>query len=131
MSATSDSAVRTSLVKGIDLAGFMTGDPARSIAFYRDVLGMVPTVLDDEGRGAEFTLSDGSTFGVWQPGDGSSSAIFMFAVDAIDDAVAEFRKRGATLGDVSETQMCFMAYGSDPDGNAFIIHQRKMASADV
>jgi len=45
-----------SLIRGIHLFAYFTGDPARSIAFYRDVLGMVPTEIDEQGRGAEFTL---------------------------------------------------------------------------
>jgi predicted enzyme related to lactoylglutathione lyase len=82
--------------------------------------------VDDEGRGAEFELSDGSTFGVWQPDDGAQSgATIMFAVENIADAVALFRARGATLSDPSETPVCFMSFGADPDGNPFIVHQRK------
>src|ERR1017187_5474767 len=63
----------TGLITGVDIFAFYTGDPQRSIAFYRDVLGMTPTEIDDQGRGAEFTLSDGSTFGVWRPDDGATS----------------------------------------------------------
>jgi catechol 2,3-dioxygenase-like lactoylglutathione lyase family enzyme len=126
MALANDVARRTGLVTGIDITGFLTADPARSIAFYRDVLGLVPTELDDEGRGAEFTLGDGSTFGVWKPDGGNASGGFiMFAVDEIGAAVAEFRKNGAEISDVSETPACYMAFVADPDGNGLIIHQRK------
>ena len=47
-------------IMGVDLFAYLVGDPARAIAFYRDVLGMTPTDVDDQGRGAEFTLPDGS-----------------------------------------------------------------------
>jgi len=114
------------MITGTDLHGFYTGDPKRSIAFYRDILGIAPTAVDEEGRGAEFTLSDGSTFGVWKPDGGrSSGGIVMFAVENATDAIAEMRKRGATLSDPMETPACFMSFGEDPDGNSFIIHQRK------
>ena len=112
-------------VTGIDIVTYLTSDAARSIAFYRDVLGLVPTFAD-ENQGAEFTFADGSTFGVWRPDEGpKSGATIMFAVDDIEAAVALFRSRGARLGDPTETHVCHMAFGADPDGNGFIIHQRK------
>lgn len=103
----------TSVITGMDMSAYITGVPKRSIAFYRDVLGIEPTEIDDEGRGAEFTLADGSTFGVWKPDDAATaSGMIMFAVADIHQAVTTFRKRGAAL--------------RDPDGNAFIVHQRKI-----
>jgi len=113
-------------IVGIDLAGYIIGDADRSIAFYRDVLGMTPTEVS-EGRGAEFTLSDGSTFGVWKLDEGqkTSGGAVMFAVEDAQAAVDEFRARGAKLSDPQETDICFMAFGDDPDGNTIIVHQRK------
>jgi catechol 2,3-dioxygenase-like lactoylglutathione lyase family enzyme len=43
------------MIKGIDIAAYLVRDPQAQIAFYRDVLGMEPTEIDDQGRGAEFT----------------------------------------------------------------------------
>jgi predicted enzyme related to lactoylglutathione lyase len=87
---------------------------------------MTPTEIDDKGRGAEFTLGDGSTFGVWRPDDGpTSGAAVMFAVDDIHDALRGLRERGAQFTDAEETPVCYMASGQDPDGNVVIIHQRK------
>lgn len=118
----------TTPVKGVDLFGCMVRDPQRSIAFYREVLGIEPTSMDREGRGAEFTLADGSTFGVWQAEESQPvpGAATMFAVDNIHDAVALFRKRGLALSDPMEGGVCFMSFGTDPDGNGVIIHQRKI-----
>ena len=112
-------------VKGIDIAAYLVRDPQRAIAFYRDVLGMTPTAIDDEGRGAEFTLADGSTFGVWKPEEGGTGGAIMFAVDDAKAAVEQYRARGLALSDVSEFPVCFMAFGTDPEGNSIIIHQRK------
>jgi len=113
-------------ITGIDLAGYLTEDPKRAIAFYRDQLGMEPTEIDPQGRGAEFTLPDGSTFGVWKLDEGpSKGSMIMFAVADIHAAVAAFRAKGVQLGDVDETPACFMAFGADPDGNGIIVHQRK------
>ncbi len=123
---TSEQRTAHGTVTGIDLMAYFTSDPGRSFAFYRDVLGMTPTEIDDQGRGAEFTLPDGTTFGVWKPEDGAKGACVMLAVDDIGLALEEFRKRGAQLSEPEETPVCHMAFGADPDGNTLIIHQRKI-----
>ncbi len=118
----------TATISGVDIYGPATPDPKRLIAFYRDVLGMVPTGIDEGEQGAEFELADGSTFGVWSPSPdtpGGKGYAALFAVRDIGAAVAEFRSRGAQLADPFETSVCFMSLGTDPDGNQFGIHQRK------
>jgi predicted enzyme related to lactoylglutathione lyase len=119
-------------VNGIDWAGFLVSDPKRSIAFYRDVLGLTPTEVDEAGRGAEFTLKDGSTFGVWRPeetpeGAPLSGGAMMFAVDDPHATVAKLRERGIEIGDVEDGRACFMALTQDPDGIGVLIHKRKDA----
>jgi predicted enzyme related to lactoylglutathione lyase len=116
----------TATITGIDLAAYLVRDPQKAIAFYRDVLGMTPTAIDDEGRGAEFTLADGSTFGVWKPdGDGTGGAM-MFAVADAKQAVDHYRSLGLQVSDITESPVCYMAFASDPEGNMIIIHQRKV-----
>ena len=114
-------------IVGVDIFGPATRDAMRLVAFYRDALGMPPTALDESGRGAEFTLADGTAFGVWQPDEAPSASGYgaLFAVTDINAAVARFRGQGATLSDPLETPVCFMSFGKDPDGNEFGIHQRK------
>ena len=116
---------RSMNITGIDLTAYLERDPDRAVAFYRDVLGMTPTAIDDQGRGAEFTLPDGSTFGVWKPDDAATGGAIMFAVEDARAAVEYYRARGLGLSDVMESPVCFMAFGADPEGNAIIIHQRK------
>ena len=113
------------MIKGIDIAGYLVEDPAKAVAFYRDVLGMVPTHVDDAGRGAEFTLSDGTTFGVWHIPDAELGGGLLFAVDDVNAAVTQYRAKGLEIDDVIETPVCFMAFTQDPEGNRLIIHQRK------
>ena len=113
------------IVKGIDLCGYLVNDPAAAIAFYRDRLGLEPTAVDPEGRGAEFTLADGSTFGVWREPGASLGGFVMFAVENAKTAVGDLRARGLEVSDVDETPACFMAFAKDPEGNGIIIHQRK------
>jgi predicted enzyme related to lactoylglutathione lyase len=113
------------MIKGIDIAAYLVKDPKAAITFYRDILGMKPTEVDDEGRGAEFTLADGSTFGVWKPEDGETGGAVMFSVDDARGAVEHYRARGLAVSDVTESPVCYMAFAADPEGNAIIIHQRK------
>ncbi len=119
------STATTTIIKGMDMAGYLVKDPAKAIAFYRDVLGLTPTDIDEEGRGAEFTLADGTTFGVWRPEDGEAGGFVMFAVDDIASATATLRSRGVELPDPIESPVCHMTFAQDPEGNGFIIHQRK------
>lgn len=115
-------------IVGTDIYGPPTRDAKRLIHYYRDVLGMVPTGIDESETGAEFELADGSTFGVWQPPQPPGEApgyAALFAVGDINSAVALFRSRGAEFSDVMETPVCFLSFGKDPDGNMVGIHQRK------
>src|SRR5450755_539397 len=113
------------MITGVDLFEFSVRDAAKTIAFYKDVLGMKPT--EETEQGAEFTLGDGTTFGIWQPDDEQYpiGAGIMFAVPDAKTAVERLRVRGAQLSDVMETRVCFMSFGTDPEGNRFVIHQRK------
>ena len=113
------------MITGIDAFEFTVHDKARTVAFYRDVLGLVPAEEDEHG--AEFAFSDGTTLAVWRPdtADYPTGPAVMFAVGDIDKAVECFRGRGAILSDVVETRVCFMSFGRDPEGNRFVIHQRK------
>ncbi|HZY99225.1 MAG TPA: VOC family protein [Candidatus Baltobacteraceae bacterium] len=116
---------KTATVTGIDIAGWLVEDPAQSIAFYRDVLGMQPTAVDPEGRGAEFTLADGSTFGVWREPGAKTGGFVMLAVNDIATAIEQYRAKGLTVSDASESPVCHMAFTQDNEGNGLIIHQRK------
>ena len=126
VSTTGMASVDKATIKGLDLTAYLVKDPARAIAFYRDVLGMTPTEIDDQGRGAEFTLADGSTFGVWKPDDAATGGAVMFAVDDIKAALERLRERGLALSEPMESPVCFMAFAQDPEGNPIIIHQRKV-----
>ncbi len=114
-------------VNGADMYGFFVSDVQRSLTYYRDVLGLTPTEIDEQARGAEFTLADGSTFGFWCPPDrGKTSGGFtMFAVADANAKIAELRERGLAISPAMETPVCHMAFVEDPFGNTTIIHQRK------
>lgn len=125
MSATDAPTTLAKTVTGIDISGYLVRDPQAAIAFYRDKLGIEPTDVDDDGRGAEFTLTDGTTFGVWNMPDNSTGGFVMFAVSDLQDAVKTYRSRGVSVSDITETPVCYMAFAQDPEGNGIILHQRK------
>jgi predicted enzyme related to lactoylglutathione lyase len=112
-------------INGIDIAGYLVADPQGESAFYREVLGLVPSDVDEQGRGTEFTFPDGSSFGVWRTPEGTKCGFVMFAVEDAQAKVDQLRARGVQLEDVIETPVCFMSYTMDPDGNGVIIHERK------
>jgi predicted enzyme related to lactoylglutathione lyase len=117
-------------VTGMDLSAYMVKDAARAIAFYREVLGLEPTTLYPENRGAEFELSDGTTFGLWsgadvmpfQPSNG-----ILFAVDDLEAAVSATKARGIPVLMEHETPVCSMAMIQDTEGNGVVLHKRKPA----
>lgn len=120
--------IDSTAIKGIDIVTYMVVDAERAKAFYRDVLGLGLTI-EYGTQGAEFGLSDGATFGIWQS-DGAfvPSGGVMFAVDDLHSAVADFKSRGVTFeadGAIEESRLCFMAFAKDTEGNTFILHQRK------
>jgi len=123
------SATRTSFrITGMDLSGYMVKDAARAIAFYRDVLGLEPARVYPEGRGAEYDLADGTTFGLWGGGEQfmpfQPSNGILFGVDDFDEAIAELRARGIEPR-VHETPVCRMAFFADTEGNSVFLHKRK------
>lgn len=117
-----------STINGLDLVGCTVSDVPASVAFYRDTLGLVPNMVHEQG--AEFIFPDGTTLGLWNPGDGTPPGFgVMFAVDDIRAAIDTFRKRGLEISDPNESSVCFMAFAQDPDGNTIIVHQRKEKDA--
>ena len=113
-------------ITGIDIHAYLVKDAKRAIAFYRDTLGL--PIISEVEQGAEFELADGSTFGVWRMQDGSwhPSAGVMFAVDDLEQAVPYYKERGVKVLDgPMDLGGCFMAVCEDPDGNSFLLHQRK------
>jgi predicted enzyme related to lactoylglutathione lyase len=113
-------------ITGIDVHTYLVKDVNRAKKFYRDVLGL--PVLNENESGAEYELSDGSTFGVYKMADGSwhAGSGVMFAVPDIDEAIQTYRKRGAKIQkQIFNSPNCRLAVGEDSEGNMFLLHQRK------
>jgi predicted enzyme related to lactoylglutathione lyase len=115
-------------VTGMDLVGYMATDVPRAIAFYRDTIGLKPTKVFDENAGAEFELSDGSTFGLWGGNEFmpfQPSNCILFAVDDFDAAVERLKSKNVPIVMQHESPVCFMVLVDDTEGNKVILHKRK------
>lgn len=115
-------------VNGIDMTGYMVKDTARALTFYRTVLGLEPTTLYSDEKGAEYEFADGTTFGLFNGGDDvpfRAGSGVMFAVDDFDEAVSEAQAQGAPILMQFESPVCFMAGSQDTEGNSFMLHKRK------
>jgi predicted enzyme related to lactoylglutathione lyase len=115
-------------VTGMDLSGYMVKDVGRAMGFYRDVLGLEPSTVFPENKGAEYELADGTTFGLWEGGDVmpfQPSNGILFAVDDLQAAVAAVKARGIPVIMEHESPVCFMAMIADTEGNSVVLHKRK------
>lgn len=117
-------------VTGIDATYYTVADIAKLTEFYTGLIGKAPEV-EMEGRISEWPLGDGTAFGLYKSegdGGGGRNGSVMFAVADVAAAVAEAKTRGVHFhenGDVTDTPVCHMAFGQDPEGNQFILHHRK------
>jgi predicted enzyme related to lactoylglutathione lyase len=119
----------SSLITGVDFAGVPTHDVAVASDFYANTLGLRRSVyLPDRGF-AEFetgnlTLSvyNAEQMGMEHHRNPNPIALH---VDDVADARRTLEERGLEFqGDVLDTGVCHMAFFSDPDGNAFMLHHR-------
>ena len=119
-------------VSGIDAVYYTVTDVTAQTKFYTELLGAEPATTWP-GRLAEWEFADGNSFGLYQTeghdgAGGGRNGSAMFAVDDVAAAVQEGKGRGVKFhenGDVTDTPVCHMAFGEDPEGNQFILHRRK------
>ncbi|MEW6582347.1 MAG: VOC family protein [Actinomycetota bacterium] len=125
MSTTSDAGP----VRGVDFAPIPTRDLPAAVAFYGDVLRLRRSVHMPDRGFAEFetgnlTLSvyDTAQMGLEHHPNPNPIAL------RVDDVAATregLEQRGVAFhGDTLDTGVCHMAFFSDPDGNALMLHHR-------
>ncbi len=115
-------------VEHVDFISVPVSDMDRSVAWYRDTLGLPQT---SEGGFPEFELGD-NTFlylidpkslgGEFNAAHGSPIAL---RVADVADTRKEMEARGIEFaGEIYDTGVCHMAPFDDPDGNRFMLHRR-------
>lgn len=111
-------------VEGVDFISVPTRDAARSVAWYRDVLGL-PT--------SEYTPLEVETKNVtlsfWLPEEQGERFVpnengIALRVADVRAAVEEVRTAGGEVIGIEDTGVCDMGYVKDPDGNVVILHRR-------
>ena len=117
------------LITGVDFLAVPTHDLQTAVEFYGDTLGLRRSVYMPERNFAEFetgnlTLSviDAEAMGLGHHPHRHQIALHVDDVEAARSALTE---RGVSFtGDTLDTGVCHMAFFSDPDGNALMLHHR-------
>jgi predicted enzyme related to lactoylglutathione lyase len=109
---------------GIDAVYYLAKDFQRAIAFYRDVIGLKPSIENEQM--VEFDAG-GTSFGLsHMPGVWYQSGGVMFGVPDIQEAESRLKSAGVRfMTPVMETPVCHVAWCQDSEDNYFAIHQRK------
>ena len=117
------------LVRGVDFVGVPTRDLDAAVAFYGETLGLPRSVYLPERQYSEFETGN-LTLRVFNAGkmglehNPNRNAIALH-VDDIAAARKSLEERGVEFhGDTFDTGVCHMAFFSDPDGNALMLHHR-------
>ena len=117
------------LVTGVDFVGVPTRNLDAAVEFYGATMGLPRSVYLRERNYAEFetgnlTLSvfDAEGFGLEHKVNANAIALH---VDDVAQARAALEQRGVEFaGEILDTGVCHMAFFSDPDGNALMLHHR-------
>jgi catechol 2,3-dioxygenase-like lactoylglutathione lyase family enzyme len=116
-------------VEHVDFISVPVSDMERSVAWYRDTLGLPQT---SEGGFPEFKLGDNAFLYLIDPKNLESefkhphtSPIALRVAD-VAETKAELEGRGVEFlsDDIFDTSVCHMAPFADPDGNRFMLHRR-------
>jgi predicted enzyme related to lactoylglutathione lyase len=117
------------LITGVDFAPIPTRDFETAVAFYGQTLGLPRSVYRPDRGFAEFetgnlTLSVVDTDRMGIPHHAAANAIALHVAD-VAAARSALEGRGVAFrGDTFDTGVCHMAFFSDPDGNALMLHHR-------
>ncbi len=112
-------------ISGITASYYWATDLERATGFYTELLGKPPTSAMPNVF-SEWVFADDTAFGIYAGDEFRSSDGVMFMVDDVPAAVAECKARGVQINDrIEETPVCWMAFGSDTEGNGFILHKHK------
>jgi predicted enzyme related to lactoylglutathione lyase len=117
------------MVTGVDFVGVPTRDLEAAVAFYGETLGLRRSVYMKERNYAEFETGN-LTLSVFSPEQfglefNTNANAAGLHVDDVAAARAELEGRGVEFhADTLDTGVCHMAFFSDPDGNAWMLHHR-------
>ena len=115
------------IVERTDFISVPVTDMERSMAFYGETLGLE---LESEGdsdlefRCGQVTLDVFDPSSIGQPFAPSPAGLALRVPD-VDAARIELEAKGIVFdGETRQTAVCRMAFFTDPDGNALLLHRR-------
>ena len=121
-----------SLVGGVDFVSIATRDLTAARKFYGEVLGLPfgkqwgkdnPAGAEYETGDVTLALMDSERLGI--PFETPNTHPIALHVDDVQAARAELESRGVEFqGETIDSGVCHMAYFTDPDGNALMLHHR-------
>src|ERR1700683_1626014 len=117
------------MITGVDFVPVPTRDLDVAVEFYGEKLGLHRSAYRPERNHAEFetgnltlTVMNAEKMGL---GHHTSANAIALHVDDVAAARAALEAKGvAFTGDTFDTGVCHMAFFSDPDGNALMLHHR-------
>ena len=116
-------------ITGTDFVGLPTRDLSGAAAFYGDTLGLRRSVYMPDRNFAEFETGN-LTISVYNPEQMGmehhrNPNPIALQVGDVAQARTELEGRGVEFqGDTLDTGVCHMAFFSDADGNALMLHHR-------
>ena len=122
-------ATTAQLITDVDFIPIPTRDLEAAAAFYGDTLGLRRSVYIPERNYAEFE-TDNATLSVYNPTEMGmehrpNPNPLALRVDDMAQARTTLEQRGVEFnGETLDTGVCHMAFFSDPDGNALMLHHR-------
>lgn len=113
-------------IRAVDFIGVPVSDLVAAARFYREVLGLRQTMLNEEYQWAEFDCGN-VTLGLHggQPAHAGGGIRVALAVDDLPAAAVALAAQGVhTGGRPQDWGVCQSLAIFDPDGNALLLHHR-------
>jgi predicted enzyme related to lactoylglutathione lyase len=116
-------------VTGVDFAYIPTTDIERAVEFYGTTLGLPESARYGQMPGVEFetgslTLAVIQSEAFGQKFERNANGIAL-RVDDVPSAREELESKGVEFtADTIDSGVCHMAFFTDPDGNALLLHHR-------
>ncbi|MNS27648.1 Glyoxalase-like domain protein [compost metagenome] len=116
-------------IQGVDFVALPATDLARAVAFYRDILGLVPNdqfgghFIEFEAGGMTLAVFDPAAMG--RPFEAVTAGAVALRVPDVAAATAELKAKGVTfLSDPFDSGVCHGAFFQDSEGNSLALHHR-------
>jgi catechol 2,3-dioxygenase-like lactoylglutathione lyase family enzyme len=116
------------IVERTDFISVPVTDLERSVKFYGDTLGLEQV---GHGQWPEFQLGENISLYLLDPTNigqefkGPHTSSIALRVADVEQAKKELEGKGVEFsGETFDTGVCHMAFFSDPDGNAIMLHRR-------